>query len=444
MEFCRRWGIADGVRNCPFPPDWPLDVVFVTSLAGYELGRMRRPPRAEPAAREPQPEAAAGLLADVVRPDPARFAQSFPPCALALPDAARIVRGERERRVRRSRRSRQRRARADRRPTIWSAATAPTAWCAARSASGSTGEGVLGHPLSLFFRAPDLLKHAARSRGTFFLAIDRDGLWANIRIVDPANALWRIMVLDTDGRQTPETIDRDGWCGARSDAPIDVEWAGLNIWTRRSAVAERYAKGRVFLAGDAVHQLSPTGALGMNTGIGDAVDLGWKLAAIIDGWGGPELLRELRRRAAAGRPAQRRHDHRILSRARPVRRTALPRSRTTATAARLAGADRRADRARRRRDVSHHRPAARLPLRGVRRSALRTTPPRRPDQADAYVPSARPGSRAPHVGLRDGRSILDLFGRGFVLLRLRRRCAGRVGAGGRRGGARRSAQQRSS
>src|SRR6185312_17434689 len=46
MEFCRRWGIADAVRNCPFPPDWPLDVVFVTSLAGYELGRIRRPSRA--------------------------------------------------------------------------------------------------------------------------------------------------------------------------------------------------------------------------------------------------------------------------------------------------------------------------------------------------------------------------------------------------------------
>ena len=45
MEFCRRWGIAGQVHDCPFPDDWPLDVVFVTSLAGYELGRLRRPPR---------------------------------------------------------------------------------------------------------------------------------------------------------------------------------------------------------------------------------------------------------------------------------------------------------------------------------------------------------------------------------------------------------------
>ena len=45
MEFCRRWRIAEAVHACPFPPDYPLDIAFVTSLSGYELGRMSRPPR---------------------------------------------------------------------------------------------------------------------------------------------------------------------------------------------------------------------------------------------------------------------------------------------------------------------------------------------------------------------------------------------------------------
>src|SRR5579871_5461590 len=45
MEFCRRWGIAEAVHDCPFPPDYPLDVAFVTTLSGYELGRLPRPPR---------------------------------------------------------------------------------------------------------------------------------------------------------------------------------------------------------------------------------------------------------------------------------------------------------------------------------------------------------------------------------------------------------------
>jgi len=47
MEFCRRWGIAEAVHACPFPPDYPLDVAFVTSLSGYELGRVPRPPARE-------------------------------------------------------------------------------------------------------------------------------------------------------------------------------------------------------------------------------------------------------------------------------------------------------------------------------------------------------------------------------------------------------------
>src|SRR5258708_20808456 len=52
MEFCRRGGIAEAVHACPFPPDYPLDVAFVTSLSGYELGRMPRPPRMS---EEPEP-----------------------------------------------------------------------------------------------------------------------------------------------------------------------------------------------------------------------------------------------------------------------------------------------------------------------------------------------------------------------------------------------------
>src|SRR5262249_2178866 len=45
MEFCRRWRIADAIHACPFPPDYPLDVAFVTNLSGYEIGRIPRPPR---------------------------------------------------------------------------------------------------------------------------------------------------------------------------------------------------------------------------------------------------------------------------------------------------------------------------------------------------------------------------------------------------------------
>jgi 2-polyprenyl-6-methoxyphenol hydroxylase-like FAD-dependent oxidoreductase len=176
-----------------------------------------------------------------------------------------------------------------------------------------TGEGVLGHPAHLFFRAPGLLERCGKEFGTFFLAIDRDGLWANIRVIDPVNAIWRLMALDTDGRQTPQTLDREGLLRRAVGHAIEVEWLGASIWTRRAVVAERYGAGRVFLAGDAVHQLSPTGALGMNTGIGDAVDLGWKLAAVAKGVGRRAAAGELRGRTAAGRPAQCRDGGGVLS-----------------------------------------------------------------------------------------------------------------------------------
>lgn len=71
---------------------------------------------------------------------------------------------------------------------------------------------------------------------------------------------------------------------------FDYEILVSNPWTPHMVLAERYRDGRVFLAGDAAHQVIPTGGYGMNTGVGDAVDLGWKLAAVVNGWGGEALL----------------------------------------------------------------------------------------------------------------------------------------------------------
>ena len=70
----------------------------------------------------------------------------------------------------------------------------------------------------------------------------------------------------------------------------DIQVEHVLTWRPHLRVATRYRKDRVFMAGDAVHLVIPTGGLGMNTGIGDAIDLSWKLAATIRGWGGPELL----------------------------------------------------------------------------------------------------------------------------------------------------------
>ena len=223
------------------------------------------------------------------------------------------------------------------------------------------------------------------------------------------------MVLDTDGKQTPDSVDRDALLQRAVDRPIDVEWKGLSIWTRKSVVAERYAKGRVFLAGDAVHQLSPTGALGMNTGIGDAVDLGWKLAAVLQGWGGAHLL--------ASYDSERRPIG--LRNVRMATEFHLAHGAFACDMAAIEDASEAGEALRRRvgggltETVGRMFRTAGLQL-GYRYEAspicMADDGSPSPDDPERFMPSADAGSRAPHVWLRDGRSILDLFGRGFVML----------------------------
>jgi 2-polyprenyl-6-methoxyphenol hydroxylase-like FAD-dependent oxidoreductase len=85
--------------------------------------------------------------------------------------------------------------------------------------------------------------------------------------------------------------------------PVQYEMLSVGEWRQNLLLAESYGAGRVLLAGDAVHLVIPTGGLGMNTGVGDAVDLGWKLAATLQGWGGPGLLAsyEIERRPLGAR-----------------------------------------------------------------------------------------------------------------------------------------------
>jgi 2-polyprenyl-6-methoxyphenol hydroxylase-like FAD-dependent oxidoreductase len=85
--------------------------------------------------------------------------------------------------------------------------------------------------------------------------------------------------------------------------PVDYEMLYVGEWKQNLLLADRYGEGRVFLAGDAAHLVIPTGGLGMNTGVGDAIDLAWKLAATIKGWGGPKMLQsyEIERRQVGDR-----------------------------------------------------------------------------------------------------------------------------------------------
>jgi 2-polyprenyl-6-methoxyphenol hydroxylase-like FAD-dependent oxidoreductase len=415
MEFCRRWGIADAVHACPFPPDYPLDVAFVTSLSGYELGRMARPPRM---AQQPGIESPMRLqVCSQMWFDPIlqRFARSFAHVSLryrtrleqfeqsasgVAADLVDLASGRRER------------IEAD------YLVGCDGANSSVRRALGISLEGTtLGHPLHLYFRAPRLLEICGRQPTVFFLTIDRDGLWSNVRIIDPENAMWRLMVLDSGGGLTPETVDREGYLRRALGRELGVEWMGLSIWTRRSAVAERYAEKRVLLCGDAVHQLSPTGALGMNTGIGDAVDLGWKLAAVSSGWGGQGLLSsyDAERRPIGTRNVTMAGDFYLSHEGFTDGMAAIEEASAQGAALRQRVGEALV------REVGRMFRTTGMQI-GYRYEnspicVADGTPPCA-DDPENFVPSARPGSRAPHAWLGAGRSTLDLFGHGIVLLRL--------------------------
>jgi hypothetical protein len=185
-------------------------------------------------------------------------------------------------------------------------------------------------------------------------------------------------------------------------------------------VATSYGRGRVFIAGDAAHQMSPTGGLGMNTGIGDAVDIGWKLAAVMQGWGGPHLLEsyEIERKPVAISSV-------IASSDTYVHETSLPADSAIAENSTEGEHARRrfAEALRGRRGQGNERIHESVKL-GY---CYEGSPIIWPDGMKAHVVNdgnfvvfCRSGSRAPHAWLGENISTLDLFGDGFVLLRFAR------------------------
>jgi 2-polyprenyl-6-methoxyphenol hydroxylase-like FAD-dependent oxidoreductase len=113
--------------------------------------------------------------------------------------------------------------------------------------------------------------HVADDRATFLIMQDSTRHWTLHAVVDRPEDM---------KKQFERTIG----------VPIRYEMLYAGEWRQNLLLADRYRSGRVFLAGDAVHLMIPTGGLGMNTGVGDAIDLSWKLAAAVQGWGGPALL----------------------------------------------------------------------------------------------------------------------------------------------------------
>ena len=218
-----------------------------------------------------------------------------------------------------------------------------------------------------------------------------------------------------------EEVKRAVWRTAGVELPVEV--LGHRPWTAGVAVvAESFGAGRVMLAGDAAHLFTPTGGFGFNTGIDDTANLSWKLWAMVEGWGGRELLGtyEPERRPIAVRNTTAARELAIAVGTLPVTSHLEERS-PAGEAARKALGDYLSS------ALGEEFASIGVQL-GARYDGSRIVaedgaPP--PDDPAIYRPSSVPGGRAPHVWLDRGRgigqSMFDRLGLGFTLL-----CVGRT------------------
>jgi 2-polyprenyl-6-methoxyphenol hydroxylase-like FAD-dependent oxidoreductase len=411
MMHFRRWGLAGAVRQAqPLPVDYPRDILFASRLFGKELARFpdaffgdqhRRDSRfPEPAQWIPQyaveavmREALAGLSCTSVR---------LGHRLVGLQQDAAGVEAEIE-------------------------CAATSVRLRARYVVGADGgRSVVRKSIGVHMEGD----HAFMQN---FLAVYRAPTLSADIPLDPAISYW---LVNPDAPAVTGPMDEgDRWFFSTQlkdgCPPYDLEEARRRIrlaigadvpfeiletdtWSAHRLLAERYREGRVFLAGDACHLHPPMGGYGMNTGIGDAVDLGWKLAAVTQGWGGPNLLDTY---ATERRPTARR----VIDEANAnygfvthhMVRDNLERDDAHGEQARAElGREIVAGKAREFRAIGV---VLGLSYSGSPIIASDGSP--EPDWSPMeYRADAHPGRLAPHLWLGDGRSLYDLFGPGFTLL----------------------------
>jgi len=429
MEHFRRLGFAHEIRAQGLPADHPTDIAYFTRYIAHELARLKLPTAAE-AVQNIKRMVGSWSAAEL----PHRISQKFVEttlrghaeqlpgvdlrygCALEsftdlgthVEATARVI-GEAEATTVRAQylmgsdgpRSLVRNALG----IAWGGAT------------GVKRDFMGGKMFAVYLRAP-----------TFYKVMPHAPAWMYVSV----NAQRRAFMASVDGQSefafhaaVHEGEDVDAWTAEDAQrifsealgTNIPIEVLSVSTWTAgHSLVAQRFQRGRVFIGGDAAHLFTPTGGLGYNTAVEDAVNLGWKLAAVLHGEAPPSLLDsyELERKPLAERNtayAKRFADSVGMFVATPELEADTP-----------AGAAAREEASRHLN--AHVRLEFNIP--GVTFGGRYdgsplivpdgSTPP--PDQPNSYVPSACPGGRPPHAWLDDGRSLYDSFNFEWTLLAL--------------------------
>lgn len=415
MEFARRWGFARELREKAWPPDHPLNVSFVTSLTGHEIASFHFPAyrdRVWPHTPEGHQRCSQLWFDPMIQKRAlesgtvdARFRTVF---TGFVQDGDGVTATIEDRDT-------------GRRQTIRASylVGCDGADSQVRQALGISmpDSKSLSYDVNIFFQSDELMDIHRRFMAMMYWVYDETGYWAQFISVD-GRGLWRISMV------TPELVtdftdfDADFYIRKAVGAKVSYKLNSLLAWERHRRVANSYRKGRVFLCGDAAHQYSPTGGLGMNTGIQEAVDLAWKLNADLAGWGGASLLDSYE---AERRPVAIYNNEAATSNF--LRLISVP-----------CGPDIAQDnaageqiRAQGRELILKNNFNEEYEQEGITVGyrydsspiCVSDGTPAPPVTTTTYTQTARPGARAPHAWLDEaaGKSTIDLFGKGFVLLR---------------------------
>ena len=426
MEHYRRRGFAGQIRALGLAPDHPQDIVYCTTLAGKELTRFSIPSRRQALERTffgdygeaswPTPELPHRGQQMFIEPVLREQAQQYECVKLMLGWRAHSISMDEQQVNIVARHSE----------------TDQTLALTARYVVGCDGPrsmvrkscGILysgqseevrdffgGQMLSVYFTSSSLYEVLGKQRAWQYWAVNavQRGLLIAIDGVDKF-----LFCLQLAPGQTPDSVDFKAAMFAAIGSEFEFDLINVAPWQAGfTLVANQFSKGRAFIAGDAAHLFTPTGGMGYNTSVDDAVNLGWKLAAVVQGWASEKLLDsyEAERKPIA---------HRNTTFARSMADSIG--SIKVAPNVDFDGADAALVREQLGAALSQHVrnefniPGLQLGLRyeGSPIVANEATAPS-PDQPNNYIPSARPGSRAPHVWL-NGKSIFDLFGRDYTFL----------------------------
>ncbi len=415
-ELFRQWGVEDAVRAGGLPRERARFVVWATTLAGWELGRLDLSAVTSPSGA--QSPCQMGICPqDVYEPILRATASALPGTDVRYGTTlvsfawdedgvdAVIRRDGRDVRVR------------ARYLLACDGAASPVR---ERLGIAMVGPEDIGSLLNVYLHA-DLTPYVRGREGPLYWIVNAEAPGVFIALDNASRWLF-----NTPVRRGAGTVDAERCRAlvrrAAGDPALAVDVRAIDPWIMRSQVAECYRAGRVFLLGDAAHRFPPTGGFGMNTGVQDAHNLAWKLAGVLGGWADPALLDtyEAERRPVAQANADQSHKN--------ARGMPNPFHDGDAAHPLACIEDDSPEGARLRAQVAggiagtREHFSAQGQAKGFAYASAAVVSDGTVHSAssvETYVPSARPGHVAPHAWLRDGerrRSLLDLFGDGFVLL----------------------------